>query len=718
MHSILNVTVAFVVALVVHANPVVAQPTFKAIVVGNTGYDKAPLENALNDATLVAQTLEEVGFSVDLFHNVTSDQLPSLRERVDALADADVSVLYFAGHGLQYKGDNLLVTTDADVTNSDSIIEKSARLSDVIRRMATGSKGLRLVILDACRQDISPGGQSDFSPGFSLTEAPEGEVLIAFSTGSGELAYDGVGGDNSPYTSALANAFLRSNADVYDIFRFVRRSVRSSTGGRQIPWITGSVESEYIFRKDSPLPDIKEAEKSTAPVVTTAGETLSVDSVLWYYLRDSIDPEDFRRFQTSFPDSIFADDAGARETELTDKLIQVAELRAPSGDLSPKSIVSELAPTPSPEDEARRSVLLDQSGSYVMRPSFRTWPLELPTSTPAGIASTATSCDEEAADPFDPQKLSPGLSADTLNVRRALRACAFDLANDPNNPRLLFQFGRVLDVAGRAQWANAYYSAAAEADYSAAMVNLGFNFRRGRGVERSMENAISLYRRGAELGNMRARTNMGDVYLYGRGVDAQPEEGILWFRLAASLGWPAAVNALGDAYRQGLGTAQDQATAIELYRSAAEAGQTTAMANLGVSYLQGRGVEQDVNEGLLWIERAIELGNGFAPVYGGQFFFNGGGGVAANPERAEQLIRLGARRGNRVAYRELARGFLEGKFPGGRDTVKAYRNALFAVRARVRNAEKLRDQAATDLDETTRARISAEVEAFIRSNGI
>ena len=718
MKFILNAAVAFATVLSLSSGPLSAQSNFKAVVIGNTSYEGAPLVNAMNDATLVAQTLEEVGFAVELYHDVTSSQMPSLQERVDGLSDADVSVLYFAGHGLQYQGDNLILTTDTDVTDSASIIENSARLSDIIRRMASGAKGLRLVILDACREDITPGGQSDFSPGFSLTEAPEGEVLIAFSTGSGELAYDGVGGTNSPYTSALANAFLRSNADVYDIFRFVRRSVRSSTGGRQIPWITGSVESEYVFRKETPLPQVQATDASTAPVVTTAGETLSVDAVLWYYLRDSIDPEDFRRFVTSFPDSLFADEAKVRQEELTSGLVQTAELRSPGGDLSPQAIVSELAPTPSPDSEGRRSVLLDQSGSYVMRPSFRTWPLTLPSSTPAGIAATATACDEEAADPFDPQKLSPGLSADTVNVRRALRACGFDLAGDPNNPRLLFQFGRVLDIAGRFEWANAYYSAAVERGYGAAMVNLGYNFRRGRGVERSMENALTLYKEGAELGNVRARTNIGDIYLYGRGVEAQPEEGILWLRLAASLGWPAAVNALGDAYRQGLGAEKDDATALELYRSAAEAGQTTAMANLGVAYLRGNGVEQDVAAGLSWLDRAIELGNGFAPVYSGQFFSKGGGGVAADPARAEELIRLGARRGNRVAYRELARGYLEGAFPGGRDPVEAYRNALFAVEARVRKSEQFRDQAAADLDVETRARIAAEVEAFIRSNGI
>jgi TPR repeat protein len=694
-----------------------------AVVVGNAEYSGAPLDNPANDARLIAQTLTELGFDTSLYLDVTAAQMPLLLDRIsDSMAQADVGLFYFAGHGLQYRGENLLLPTDTNLTSVKGIATAGLPMSQVLDRITAGGKGIRIVVLDACRTVLAGTGEDDLKSGFSFVEAPSGEVLIAFSTGAGEVAQDSdaTGSGNSPYSLALANALQQTGADLYDVFRTVRRSVRSSSGGTQIPWITGSIETKLILRPDLAMPQGGPAPATGPALVTTvSGEVLTLDRVLWEYLQSSSDPADFRRFVEVFPDSPFVEAAKGRAAlELASGTAAQDSITRDGIMLTPGAIVTEIAPSlPGSETEGRSSPLLDQSGEYVMRDSFRTWPLAYP-QTAAGLGSQANACDEEAADPLDASKLTPGVSLARMNLRRALRACAFALADAPDSPRLLFQFGRVLDQARRYDWANAYYDAAIAGGYAAAMVNRGYNARMGRGQDRDFALAFALYMRAAGMGNLRARTNVGTAYRLGEGVDKNPEEGVLWYRLAASMGWPHATTALGDAYRNGTGVEKDPVEAAALYRAAAGQGQTTAMANLGRAYLEGEGVEQDVRTGLDWLERARALGNGYAPLYGGRFYLKGGGGIAADPQKALELFQDSTRRGLAQAYLDLAWGWRDGRFGTGPDLEEAFRNALFAAEGRVKGAEDLAKELAAQLPPGREAALRAEVKTFIDQNGI
>lgn len=691
----------------------------RAVIVGNSQYPGVPLANPRNDANLLAETLHELGFNVVLYHDVVTRQVPDLLERIDEhLSGADISLFYYAGHGLQYQGENLLLPVDADLTSEEGIALAGTPLTKLLQTVTSDPNGIKIVVLDACRNEILAGENNDLKPGFSFVEAPSGEVVIAFSTSAGETAFDSAGGDNSPYTVALANAFQQFGADIYDVFRRVRGSVRSSTGGQQIPWITGSIETEYIFRANAlKLDSPATPGGGLLSVQTESGEIVSVDRVLWEYLRSSANPFDFVQFAEVFPDSTFAKEA----TELSVALAAEAgnEIQVRGSDLSASSIVQSLDAELSdkPAKKPRTSQLLDQSGSYVMRDSFRTWPLELP-ATQAGLRTMATQCDEESSDPVDPDKLSPGISSGAVNIRRALRACAFDLAEDPNNPRLLFQFARILDIARKHEWANAYYDQAIALQYGAAMVARGFNARRGRGQKRDEALAFQLYKRAAEKGNLRARTNLGNAYLRGGGVEKNLDEGVLWLRLAASMGWPHAVNALGDVYRMGQGVEKNDLEAAALYRSAAEQGQTTAMANLGRAYLTGQGVDKDVNRGLNWLERSMSLGNGYAPVFAGWFYMSGSADIPADPEKARVLFEAATRRGNARGYLELASRYADGKFAGGVDMERAFENALFAKAGRVRKADELIERISGEISDERRGEIQAKVKLFIRQNGL
>src|SRR5215470_20391501 len=72
-----------------------------ALIIGNSAYDKvARLPNPANDAALIADTFKSAGFdSVDLRRDLkVSDMRRALRDFIDKARDADVAVIYYAGH--------------------------------------------------------------------------------------------------------------------------------------------------------------------------------------------------------------------------------------------------------------------------------------------------------------------------------------------------------------------------------------------------------------------------------------------------------------------------------------------------------------------------------------------------------------------------------------------------------------------------------------------
>ena len=342
---------------------------------------------------------------------------------------------------------------------------------------------MKLFVLDACRNNPA-AKEKGLQQGLAYTESGSGQVLIAFATSAGEVAYDGTG-INSPYSSALANALQKPNLDVYDTFRTVRGDVRQATGGSQIPWITGSIETKFVFRQGDA------AQAVEAEQVAEAGGGLTIDEVLWSFIKDSQNPEDFERFVKVFPSSKFAAEATEKSrvkvAALTERGLYI------NGNLVSASISAE-APVEASGKAASEEFVFQQAGERAVSETFRVWPSQLP-DTQRGMRALVTDCDLYAADPNDPQRQVPGVTNGLVNIRDALRACAFSLAADIDNPRLQFQFGRVLDIAGRYKWAEHFYDLAGKQQYSAALVNLGYLARVGAGRDVDYDRALDFYMR-------------------------------------------------------------------------------------------------------------------------------------------------------------------------------------------------------------------------------
>jgi len=229
-----------------------------ALVVGNANYVKlGRLGNPGRDARLMTDKLRQLGFDVtevadrDL-RGMTGD-VEAFANKVKARGPEAVSVLYYAGHGVENDSINYLVPVGADIKKRADVAPQSLSVKRVADRLSAAGNALNILIIDACRDNPFPQG---VAPAATLGMVPMGAVygvFIASSTGSGKTAFDGDEG-NSPYTRALADVITTPGEKLEDVFKSVRRQVRLSTGEQQIPWESTSLELDFYFLPPLPAP--------------------------------------------------------------------------------------------------------------------------------------------------------------------------------------------------------------------------------------------------------------------------------------------------------------------------------------------------------------------------------------------------------------------------------------------------------------------------------
>jgi uncharacterized caspase-like protein len=224
-----------------------------ALIIGNSSYEKvARLGNPSNDAVLVAETFKAAGFdNVDLRLDLkVNDMRRALRDFVDQSRDADVAVVYYAGHGIEVDGVNYLIPVDAVLDRDIDIYDEALSLDRVLVSLEPAKK-LRLVILDACRDN--PFARSmkrtiaarAIGRGLAKVEPTSPNTVIAFASKAGSTASDG-DGKNSPFTAALVNHVTKPGLDLRKAFGYVRDDVLKSTGNRQEPYLYGSLGGDDL----------------------------------------------------------------------------------------------------------------------------------------------------------------------------------------------------------------------------------------------------------------------------------------------------------------------------------------------------------------------------------------------------------------------------------------------------------------------------------------
>lgn len=218
----------------------VSRSNAHALVFGNGAYaGSARLDNPLNDAFAMSEKLRSMGFSVTTVTDARRGQmLEALAQFQRSAAGADVSLLYFAGHGVQIDGANFILPTDIDQSDVSKAIFDGIRLSDAIDNFLPGKT--KLVLLDACRDNpLQRTGSRSLTRGLAPMNVSQG-TLIAYATRDGQVALDGVGQKHSPFTKALLE-HLGDPTDISVVLRRVREKVMQATGGKQQPWDYGSL---------------------------------------------------------------------------------------------------------------------------------------------------------------------------------------------------------------------------------------------------------------------------------------------------------------------------------------------------------------------------------------------------------------------------------------------------------------------------------------------
>ena len=229
-----------------------------ALVVGNGTYAHiGRLPNPGNDAVDMAAALRRLGFDVttvrDADRNAMTD---ALRVFTRESAGADMSLVFYAGHGLEMDGVNYLVPVDARLERDTDVRFEAVELDDVLA--STTGAALRVVILDACRNNPlarsmqRTGASRSVSRGSfgNLDESLLGdETLVAYAAAAGTTADDGTG-RNSPYTAALLS-YLEQPLEIGLLFREVRARVLEATDGRQRPHEYASLLGEHYLRAEA-----------------------------------------------------------------------------------------------------------------------------------------------------------------------------------------------------------------------------------------------------------------------------------------------------------------------------------------------------------------------------------------------------------------------------------------------------------------------------------
>jgi uncharacterized caspase-like protein len=241
-----------------------------ALVIGNSAYKNAPaLPNPERDAKAMAAMFEKGGFAVvTTSYDAGNLQFKrAIRQFEDAAAGADIAVIYYAGHGIEINGTNYLVPVDAKLA-SDRDADDEAITLDRLVEAADGAKRLRLVILDACRDNPFVRTMKrqrtqtrGVTAGLGKVEPAGVNTLIAYAAKAGAPAEDG-DGDHSPFTAALLNNLFVPGLDVRLAFGRTRDEVLTKTNNRQEPFVYGSLGGASISIVPAP------SEPTAAPAVS------------------------------------------------------------------------------------------------------------------------------------------------------------------------------------------------------------------------------------------------------------------------------------------------------------------------------------------------------------------------------------------------------------------------------------------------------------------
>lgn len=498
-----------------------------ALVIGNGQYDRlGKLPNPENDAKDIAAALRGMKFQVVDGIDLSGRAFRRAVSEFSRLArDADIALFYYSGHGLQFQSENYLIPVDAELDYELALNETMA-LDDVIRSLS-GAK-TSLIYIDACRSfpiedTFLAEGNERISVIGGLAKPDPDEInnsFVGFSASAGKTASDG-SGRNSPFTSAMLEYLPQRGLDVNVMFSEVIDRVRTATEGAQVPQGFNGIAGRLL---------LVEAEQPTSPPDEPTAAERDFDRAARF---DTI--QGYLAFLSAHPGGLYAELAKARISQL-----EQAEADRPKQ--------PDLVPDPAPPD----------------RPTDAEQPTE---PSPPDAVALAAQCDAAAADPYDPDRVGPGVAASSLDADVALVACreAIEAAGETVAARLIYQLGRAQEKAGDIAGARQSYETASASSVEAKSALARF-LREGAGGSLSLERAATMFSEAAEGGSISAMYFYARMFETGQGKINKDEEAASdWYKRSAEADYPPALNNLGAMYRDGRGVAKNMTRAMQLF---------------------------------------------------------------------------------------------------------------------------------------------------------
>lgn len=279
-----------------------------ALVLGNSAYSpEIALRNPANDARAVSELLLEMGFdNVDLVLDADRFEMESALDRFSAAIDgAETAFFYYAGHGLQINGENLLVPVDLNLTGRRDI-NKLTRVAEIVEEVERASN-FGVVVLDACRNNPFAnqlnqelGRSLVRNQGLSLQNV-RGNTLLAFATEANGVAADGTGSHHSPYTKALIQYLALPNTDIRQMFGKVRDRVMLETDAKQRPFVYGSLGGANYFLVDDP----SLAGNTGSGAVQGVAMSVEAEKLVWNSAVQGNSASDYAAYLESYPAGLF-----------------------------------------------------------------------------------------------------------------------------------------------------------------------------------------------------------------------------------------------------------------------------------------------------------------------------------------------------------------------------------------------------------------------------
>jgi hypothetical protein len=274
-----------------------------ALVVGVSNYEHAGrLANTINDANDMAAALKRLNFEVETLLDPNRLALEgAVRRYGDRSVNTDVSLFYFSGHALEWASRNWLLPASASLATERDVRFEAIDLNTV-QEQADGAARVSIIFLDACRDNpfsrrlaVTRRGVSP--RGLARVDVTVGGVLVAFSTGPGQVAIDGIGAKrNSPFTAAVLKHIEIPGLEIKSLLARVTKDVVEETKGVQRPWQNSSLEGDFYFL---PPPVVAAASPAQSPV--------TLDSMFWDSIKASRNPADFKAYLTRFPNGVFVE---------------------------------------------------------------------------------------------------------------------------------------------------------------------------------------------------------------------------------------------------------------------------------------------------------------------------------------------------------------------------------------------------------------------------